>query len=176
LNEVNPQFLAQVRKIRDVIDELDYFQLLRVPYEANDVQIRAGYHRQAKAFHPDRYAYLGDDPLRQDLMLISKRVTEAYVVLRDAPKRQSYLAWVQGPERIAHLRFDESHEGQERERQAAQGGTTAQGRNLWAQAQAARGRGDHTAALQSLRLAAAYEPDNAWFKEQLAAWTQEPAS
>ena len=168
--QVNPQFVAQVQKIRSALDGLDYFQLLRIPYEAGAAEVRAGYHQQARTFHPDRYAYLGLPQLVDDLTAITKRIAEAYVVLRDPTKREAYRQGVQGPERALRLRFVERHEEEQRAQQKARTGTTRQGRQLFEQAMAAYGRNDRAAAISSLKMAMLYEKDNEAFRVTLADW------
>ncbi len=173
MTSINPQFVAQVEKITAALDNLDYFQLLRLPYEATDEQIRAGYHSQARTFHPDRYNYLDAPDLVRDLGVIAKRITEAYVILRDADKRAQYLTRVQGERRAQHLRYRESHEVEQRERESAKGGTTRQGRQMYDQAVAAYESGDRATAIQNLKMALLYEKDNSSFKELLDEWTEE---
>lgn len=171
--QLNPQFVEQVRKIRHALDGLDYFQLLRIPYDADDAQVRSGYHRQARTFHPDRYAYLGVPDLVADLTAIAKRIAEAYVVLRDPVKRDAYRAGVQGPQRSERLRFVERHESEQRAQEKARTGTTRQGRQLYEQALAAYQRNERAAAINSLKMALAYEKDNDAFRQTLATWEDE---
>ena len=129
--------------------------------------IRAGYHQQSRKFHPDRYHHMGNDELLEDLTAISKRITEAYVTLRDDSKRAHYLENIQGPNRESSLRFEETHAADQREQESSREGTTAQGRQLFAEAMAAWERGDNDEALKALKLAVVYEPDNDWFEDQL---------
>lgn len=172
MSKLNPEFVAQVKKIRAVLDQLDYYQLLRITPEATPQQIRAGYHQQARTFHPDRFHHLNEPELLADLTLISKRVTEAYVILRDPAKRAQYTENIKGEKRATSLRYRESHEGEQRDKENARRGTTQQGRNLLEQALAAHRQGNKAAAIQSLKMALVYERDNAWFQELLAEWTQ----
>lgn len=170
MTQLNPQFLAQVTKVRQVLDTLDYFQLLRVPYDAIDEEIRAGYHQQARTFHPDRYAHLGVDDLVRDLTSISKRIAEAYVTLRDSERRAHYLAGIQGDDRANNLRFQETQQDDAKERAE---GATPQGRKLIAEATASYEGGDIAAAVQTLKTALLYEKDNTALTDMLAEWTAE---
>lgn len=167
---LNPDFVAQVARIAAALDGLDYFQLLRVTPEADLESIREGYRRQAQALHPDRYQSVATPELRADLDRIQKRITEAYVVLRDDEKRARYRTLISGPERQKNLRYSIVHEDEHRKEKEAAAGTTAQGRTLYAQATAAFARGDKAEAIKNLKMAVAFERDNAGFKELLERW------
>lgn len=173
MSSINPSFLEQVAKIRDALNGLDYFQLLRLDYDATPQQIRDGYRRQARAFHPDRYNYLGSTELTQDLTIIARRISEAYVVLRNDRNREQYLSNIRGPERLTHLRFRECDEEQARTQQDAAHGTTRQGKALYAEATHAWEKGDKSKALNALKMALLYEKDNKGFSALLARWEAE---
>lgn len=170
MTQLNPQFVAQVTKIREVLDTLDYFQLLRLPYDAIDDEVREGYHQQARTFHPDRYMHLGVDDLVRDLTVITKRIVEAYVVLREPSQRAHYLEGIQGDDRAANLRFQEAQQDDAKERAE---GSTQQGRKLIVEATASYDRGDVTGAVQTLKTALLYEKDNQGLENMLAEWTEE---
>ncbi len=61
----------------------DYYQLLGVPRNASEEQIRSAYRKLARQYHPD-VSQAADAPER------FKQVTEAYEVLSDPEKRQRY--------------------------------------------------------------------------------------
>jgi curved DNA-binding protein CbpA len=73
-----------------LIDDLDYYQVLRLPRTASSEAIRAAYHRESRVFHPDRYLATGDEGLREAVNTIAKRIKEAYAVLRHPEKRPLY--------------------------------------------------------------------------------------
>ncbi len=62
-----PQFLIEVETLAAVLDQLDYFGVLKIPQTATPAEIKAAYYRESRAYHPDRYAALalgraqGDD-------------------------------------------------------------------------------------------------------------------
>lgn len=64
----------------------DYYQLLGLPREANQAEIKKGYHRQALLHHPDKNP---NDPKAADRF---KLIAEAYQVLGDANRRARYDA------------------------------------------------------------------------------------
>lgn len=170
---LSPEFLLHVSDLVARLDELDYFQVLNIAPEADGPHIRAAYHQQARRFHPDRYAYLGAERLVADLSRITKRITEAYVVLRDDRKRELYRQNIQGPSRASQLRFREEQEGQLQRHEVERQGQTPQGRQFYGQAVQAYDRGDLAQAVQNLKMALVYERDNALFIETLAQWSQE---
>jgi curved DNA-binding protein CbpA len=166
--KLNPKFLAQVSSIAGALDQLDYFQLLRLPQDAGEEQIRAAYRQQARQLHPDQYAHFGDAQLTHDLTRIAKRLTEAYVVLRQQETRRRYLEGLSGPERSAHLRF-RAEETSEHEVSAS----THQGRQFLTEALAARERGQLQEGLRSLKMALLYEQDNEPLRDLAQIWEKE---
>ncbi len=170
---LDPAFIKKVQVIAATLDQLDYFQLLALTPEADAATIRAAYHRQARRFHPDRYQHLGDAALVADLTRVSKRVTEAYVVLRDDAKRKRYIDGITGPDRAARLRFGEADEAQERQAKEEETGKTPQVKQFYNSARLAHANGDLQGALKNLKMALMYEPDNSVFKELLVAWSEE---
>ena len=65
-------------------DKRDYYELLGVGREANDDQIKKAYRKMAKQYHPD--ANPGDKTAEAKF----KEISEAYSVLSDSSKRQTY--------------------------------------------------------------------------------------
>src|SRR3954466_4173833 len=61
----------------------DYYELLGVPRDASEEDIRRAYRKLARENHPD----VNKDPEAEDRF---KEISEAYEVLRDPEKRQRY--------------------------------------------------------------------------------------
>ena len=85
---------ARRKEILDAHEGLrtrNHFDVLGLPLEANDAQVKEAYFRLARRFHPDATS---QDPgladLRDALEKIFIRVSEAYEVLRDPRRRSSY--------------------------------------------------------------------------------------
>jgi curved DNA-binding protein CbpA len=77
----------------DPLEQLDYYTLLQVPDDASADQIRAGFHRFAAKYHPDRFAGAGAEPAKiERAAQIYRRGTEAYKVLTNPQRRKLYDA------------------------------------------------------------------------------------
>ncbi len=169
---MDAQFLIEVETLAAVLDQLDYFGVLKVPQTAGPGDIKAAYYRESRAYHPDRYATVESAELKEMIGRIYRRVNEAYTVLRDDRKRARYLADVTGPEREKKLRFTEVEEAKVKEEQKKkieeQFGQTPNGRKFYAAALKEIQGGRWEAAERALKSALMYEPGNAKFKEALA--------
>ncbi len=170
---MDAQFLMEVETLAMVIDQLDYFGVLKVQQGATPAEIKAAYYRESRTYHPDRYAALESAELKELIGRIYRRVNEAYTVLRDDRKRARYLADVTGPEREQKLRFTEVEEAKVKEEQKKkieeQFGQTPNGRKFYAAALVEIQAGRWDGAERAMKSALMYEPGNAKFKEQLAA-------
>lgn len=165
-------FLIEVETLATVLDQLDYFGVLKIPQTATPGEIKAAYYSESRAYHPDRYAALESPELKEMIGRIYRRVNEAYTVLRDDRKRTKYLADVTGPEREQKLRFTEADEAQVKEAQKKkieeQFGQTPNGRKFYAAALKEIEAQRWDAAERALKSALMYEAGNQKFKEQLA--------
>ena len=169
---MDQQFRHEVEALGQALDELDYFGVLKLPQSAGVAEIKAAYHRESRAYHPDRFAALPDQALREQLGRIYRRINEAYTVLRDDAKRRKYVADVGGPDRARKLRFTEADEAEVKDAQKKkieeQLGQTPNGRKFYAAALVDIEAGRWEAAERNLKSALVYEPQNARFREQLA--------
>ncbi len=106
--------------------------------------------------------------MRADCGRISKRITEAYCVLRDPRRRTAYDSrrLNEGEVRIQLADARASHVKEESE---ARQGKTAQGRQFYQKAMQCQQRGDTAGTINNLQIALTFEPSNEFFKEQLAA-------
>jgi curved DNA-binding protein CbpA len=168
---VEIEFANEAETLAQLLDQLDYFQVLKLDQNATPPQIKEAFHRESRAFHPDRFHALPDSPLKENVNRIYKRVTEAYVILRDDTSRRKYLEDINGPERAAKLRFTPADEQEAREKkkkaQAEQIGTTAKGRQLFQRALKDMEEEKPEAAMRNLKMALTFEPGNQLFKDKL---------
>jgi DnaJ-class molecular chaperone len=169
---MDAQFLIEVETLAAVLDQLDYYGVLKLQQGAGAADVKAAYYRESRAYHPDRFATVEDAGFREIIGRIYKRINEAYTVLRDDQKRVRYLADVTGPDRARKLRFTEAEEAAVKEEQKKkleeQFGQTPNGRKFYATAALEANAGRWEAAERALKSALMYEPANPKFKEALA--------
>jgi DnaJ-class molecular chaperone len=165
------QFLIEAETLAAVLDQLDYYAVLKVPRGASPGEIKRAYYRESRVFHPDRFAAHPSAELREMVGRIYRRVNEAYTVLRDDNKRARYLADVSGPDRAKKLRFTEVEETAVKEEAKKkieeQFGQTPNGRKFYASALTEMQGSRWETAARALRSALMYEPQNQKFKEIL---------
>jgi DnaJ-class molecular chaperone len=169
---MDAQFLIEAETLAAVLDQLDYYAVLKLHREATPGEIKRAYYRESRVFHPDRFAAHPSEELREMVGRIYRRVNEAYTVLRDDSKRTRYLADVSGPERARKLRFTEAEEVavkvEAKKKVEEQFGQTPNGRKFYASALTEMQASRWDTAARALRSALMYEPQNPKFKEILA--------
>jgi curved DNA-binding protein CbpA len=158
------KFSEEVIALAALIDEMNYYQVLRIDPRASLGQIREAYHAQSRLYHPDRYFSFPDGPFKQSIYKISKRVTEAYITLRDVQKRQFYDQQLQ-QSGSKQLRYTEQSEEAQKKAKVEETGKTEKGRQLYRQGMAEMKRKNFIAAERTFKMAMAYEPDNELFKK-----------
>src|SRR5690606_10357158 len=50
---MDPTFAIEVETVASILDQLDYFQILKVAPDASEREIKTAYYREARIFHPD---------------------------------------------------------------------------------------------------------------------------
>jgi curved DNA-binding protein CbpA len=170
---MDPQALIEIETFAAVLDQLDYYGVLKIPQSAPPPEIKAAYYRESRAFHPDRFAAVPDPLVRELVGRIYRRINEAWTILRDDKKRLKYLADVSGPDRASKLRFTEADEVQVKEdakrKVEEQFGQTPNGRKFFKAAMVEIQAKRWDKAEVALKSAMMYEPANPMFKEQLVA-------
>jgi curved DNA-binding protein CbpA len=168
---VEPAFAAQVEYWDARLDQSDYFELLKLSQAAVPGEIKKAYHRESRAFHPDRFFKLEDADFRDAVDRIYKRINEAYVVLRDDKKRARYAADMAGPSRAQKLRFNEESEQEAKaaakKEKEEEIGKTPNGRKFYAEGMKAMEAGKFAEAHRAFKTAFMYESSNAKFKEKM---------
>jgi curved DNA-binding protein CbpA len=158
---------TEIKALAKILDELDYYQLIHVAPGAEARQVKQAYYATSRAFHPDANRHLTPD-LRVAVAKIAKRITEAYSVLRDPRRRQAYDRRLEAGAGV-RIQLAEAQAEAGRQTSEERQGRTREGRQYMNLALADLKRKDYLAAERHLRTALTFEPDNAAFKEQLAA-------
>jgi len=159
---VEPLEIAALSKI---MDELDYYQLLNIEPGASTAEIRKAFHVSSRNFHPDANRGLAGE-LREQCQQISKRITEAYCVLRDTRRRTAYDARVSEGESL-RIQIAEAKSAHVEQRKVERTGATAQGRQFYGKAEADLKAGNLAGAIQNVQMALTFEAGNAGFKAML---------
>ncbi|MCK6549892.1 DnaJ domain-containing protein [Myxococcota bacterium] len=164
---IHPLWAAETKQIAATLDQLDYFQVLGADPSAPLDVLKAQYHALQRNYHPDTFFQSPDTELRAAVMKISKRVAEAYVILRDADKRAKYVRDISGPERAKKLRFTEQSEMEAKREKEEELGKTPQVRQLVSKASQAVKAGDLASAARDLKTALLFERNNELIKKRL---------
>ena len=163
---------TEVKALARIVGELDYYQLLHLDRGASPREVKLAYHSSSRAFHPDANLHL-ESELHGAVVNIAKRITEAYQVLRDPRRRQAYDEQLSSGSGVRIRLADASTEGGRRDTETRQG-RTPQGRQYYNLAAADMKREDWAAAERNLKTALTFEPDNEFFKSQIAAIRKKP--
>ncbi len=160
----------EIKALAGILDDLDYYQLLHVSPSATRAEIRAAYHQTSRTFHPDAARHHADE-VQRDCALISKRVTEAYCVLRDPRRRKVYDARLSDEGEAGsgrRMQLAEAEAAHAKQDAAERKGQTPQGRQFYQKAEADMKKQNWAGAIQNLQMALTFEKDNALFKDKLA--------
>jgi curved DNA-binding protein CbpA len=157
---------TEITALAGILGELDYYQLLRLNSDAKPSDIRRAYHETSRVFHPD--SNRNQEPeVRLAIDEIAKRICEAYSILRNPRRRKAYDQQVAAKAGV-RMQLAEAEAAGSRKQTEAREGRTPQGRQYFNLAIASLRQADFASAVRNLQTAVTFEPDNAYFKEQLA--------
>ena len=155
---------TEIQALSRIMDELDYYQLMHIAPGSSAREMRQAYYASSRAFHPDANRHL-EAELRQAVAKISKRVTEAYAVLRDPRRREAYDRMLDEGDGV-RLQLAQA-EASARKQATENEGRTPQARQYYRLAKTALAQENWPAAFRNLQTALTFEPDNIFFKERL---------
>ncbi len=162
---VEEDFKRQINSLSKVIDDLDYYQILKVDQMSFEEDIKRAYFEESRIYHPDKY-YTDPPEFQQKITAIFKRVCEAYRVLSDPEKRPFYTKLINGPDRKKYLRFDLRLLKAETEK-AEDEGSSPLAKKYYKMAKTAIQNKDFKAAKINLQLAIKMESKNQTFLDKL---------
>ncbi|MCZ6462955.1 MAG: J domain-containing protein [Proteobacteria bacterium] len=155
----------EIMALVKIIDELDYYQVLHLKPGASARDVKTAFHATARTFHPDANRHL-DPELQAGCTCISKRVTEAYCVLRDRRRRKAYDEKISGGEGL-RMQLAEAKAAHTKRQTEARQGRTPQGRQFFQKASKDLESENWASATNNLQMALTFEPDSELFKEKL---------
>ena len=159
--------LPELRALAKIIDELDYYQILHLEMGASQSDIKQAYFATSRMLHPDVNRHLAAE-VQTECMRISKRVTEAYCVLRDPRSRSAYDSRCSSEGSELRMQLADAKASHVKKDNEKRQGKTPQGRQFYQKAAAALERDELSAAVSNLQMALTFEPNNVFFKERLA--------
>lgn len=157
----------EIHALARIVDELDYYQLMHVTPNATALELKKAYHETSRSFHPDANQ-TRDEKTLANCTRISKRLTEAYCVLRDPRRRKAYDRHLEKGGG-ARLQLSEAKAAHAKAEVEARQGKTPQGRQYFSKATSDIQAGRYAAAINNLQMALTFEPGNSLFTEKLAA-------
>jgi DnaJ-class molecular chaperone len=80
----------EVEALSGIIDDLDYYSVLKLKGGAGIPQVEKAYARQSQEFHPDRFFGVRDPKFMKMVTAIFKKISEAYSVLHDPELKKMY--------------------------------------------------------------------------------------
>jgi DnaJ-class molecular chaperone len=156
----------EIQALAKILDELDYYQVLHLEHDATQSDVKKAYFQTSRSFHPDANRHLGED-LLSHCVRISKRVTEAYCVLRDPRRRKAYDEHLETGGN-ARMQLSEAKAAHAKAAAETRQGKTPQGRQYFSKATSDMQRDDYTSAINNLQMALTFERGNPLFEEKLA--------
>lgn len=160
--------LQRAHELYALLDRLNYYQILGVEPGSSLAQLRQAYFALAAAYHPDRFLTLQDETLRNEIASVFKRMTEAYRVVTDKERRQSYDQGLKSDPHGAHLRYHTVERPRVGPRDPTEIAETPAGRKYVGHALQAERQGNLSTAAMHLGLALQVEPHNKDIAQKLA--------
>lgn len=160
---MDKNLLNEIVILSEAIDEMDYYQILKVEPTANASEIKEAYYKSTRVFHPDNFVNITDPEIKKSIMKISKLITEAYIVLRDFDKRKRYDAQLSKGGEERKIRYIEDEVKEEEKEDIV----SPQAKKLYIQAMADLKQNRPLDAIKNLKLALAFEPNSKIIKRKI---------
>lgn len=159
---------VELETLHELVDELDYYRLLRLAPGCAQEDIGAAFRRESRRLHPDRLAALKDGALKDKANYIYTAVNEAFRTLKDPVVRLQYdQELAAGNIRISNTALKKADQVRNSE-DPAQAATNERSEKFWKLALRAWGEKKYLSCIQNIKFALQFEPDNEVFKEWLA--------
>ncbi len=156
---------GEIKALATIIGDLNYYEVLSIAPSADANQIKNAYYEASRKYRPISYL-AADAATRLALEEISKRVTEAYTVLRNGRRREAYDELLKSGDQV-RMQLVDAQAAAGKKASEEREGKTPNGKRYYALCKADLQRQDYEAALRNLKTALTFEPTNASFKEQI---------
>jgi CheY-like chemotaxis protein len=159
-SQLGKRLAKRVRATHQLLDQVDYYQILGVDPSATDERITTAYFDLSLEFHPDRFFLLRSGDLKEKIYDIYRRIAEAYQVLHDRASRAAYDERRAGGQK-RNVELIEPIQPKRPKNGIEIQAKTPEGERFVSLASEALGAGDLNAARLHLHLALTYERGNA---------------
>jgi curved DNA-binding protein CbpA len=168
---------VEVEAISSVLDEVDYYQILKLKGGAPIPDVEKAYAAQSKVFHPDNYFGVRDAKFTRAVTSVFKKINESYQVLKDPELKKMYdkkmgFRGGAGPDgqQGGRRRRGFNKAELEAEKEAREGGGIVSDKDAlkyWELTEIATMNKDWNGVVMNLQFALNYEPENPILKEKL---------
>jgi curved DNA-binding protein CbpA len=171
---------VEIETLHELLDEVDYYRLLRVDRHALVREISASFRAESARMHPDRTAAIADGKLSRKANQIFRRLGEAHACLSDPSKRSRYDGLLKtGVFRLTDAAAAKAA-ADKRMQDPAHAATHPKAETYWTMALQDWEGKRFKSSLMNIKFALSFEPDNEVFKEWKAkvtlAFEEEEAS
>lgn len=157
----------KINTLFDIIDELNYYQILRLSEDCVQSEIEEGYQFQGQTFHPKRLEDADEETFTKAKYILLS-LNEAYGVLKEITGRLKYdHLLASGQIRLENTKLLNAQESQANN-DPAMAATNESAKKYWAMGLEAYNSGDFRSAVLQIKFALQFEPNNDIFQEWLA--------
>ena len=153
----------RINTLHDIVDELDYYQLLKLKTNCSQTDIEPAFQKALKEFHPDT----APADLKDKANYIFTAINEAFQTLKDPSGRLDYDGLLVN----GHIRIEETSLRSGAERSSAndpsRAAQTEQGKKYWLMGLADMDAERYDSAVLNIKFAIQFERDNEVFQEWL---------
>ena len=163
---MNAILKIEINALYSIIDELNYYQILKLTPSCIQDEIKPAYQNQGAYFHPDKLDE-SDEEISLKGKYIFLSIKEAYETLNDASDRLKYDHLLsKGILRIADTKLLNTQDTQG-SNDPSQAATNESAKKYWTLGLQAFDAGDFRSAVMQIKFAMQFEPNNEVFQEWL---------
>lgn len=145
---------ATIERLYEEIQFQDHWQVLGIERNASSEQIKQGFFRGAKQYHPDKFRHITEPEFQEKLSFIFRRINEAYETLSSSESKERYEAL-----REKEGQYAESRQDQPTEARTASRTSREDAASLYQRAKRAFDAADYWTSIELARQAVDLAPD-----------------